>query len=230
MMASEFRAGLAAIAPVAAAAIPIGLLFGALAADKGLGPGEVALMSLLVFAGAAQFVALDVWAAPVPVAAIVLATLVVNLRHVMMGLSLGRKLGDFTRPQRLGAFYLMADEVWALAEARSRVARLTPAYYAGVSLPLIAVWTATTAAGTVFGALLANPARFGFDFVFTALFIGLIAGFRRMPGAGFVIAASALVSSAVHSTIGAPWHILAGGRAREAVTLALPARCGGGAA
>jgi hypothetical protein len=133
-MASEFRAGLAAIAPVIAATIPIGLLFGALAAERGLGPGEVALMSLLVFAGAAQFVVLDLWAAPLPVAAVVLATLVVNLRHVMMGLSLGRRLGGFTRPQRLGALYLMADEVWALAEARGRIARLTPAYYAGLGL------------------------------------------------------------------------------------------------
>jgi 4-azaleucine resistance transporter AzlC len=223
-MTSEFRAGLAAIAPVMAAAMPIGLLFGALAAEKGLGPGEVALMSLLVFAGAAQFVALDLWAVPLPVAAVVLATLVVNLRHVMMGLSLGRRLGGFTRPQRLGALYLMADEVWALAEARARVARLTPAYYAGLGLPLIAVWTATTAAGAAFGALLADPARFGFDFVFTALFIGLIAGFRKLPGAGFMIAASAIVSVAVHSTIGAPWHILAGGLAGAAVTLALPLR------
>ena len=108
-MSSEFRAGLAAIAPVAAAAVPIGLLFGALAAEKGLGPAEVALMSLLVFAGAAQFVALDLWTTPPPVAAIVLANLVVNLRHVMMGLSLGRSLDGFSRAERLGAFHLMAD-------------------------------------------------------------------------------------------------------------------------
>lgn len=222
-MTREFRAGLAAISPVIAAAVPIGLLFGALAAEKGLQPAEVALMSVLVFAGASQFVALDLWAAPPPVAAIVFATFVVNLRHVMMGLSLGRSLGGFTRAERLGAFYLMADEVWALAEARARAARLTPAFYAGLGLPLIAAWTATTALGAAFGALLEDPSRFGFDFVFTALFIGLIASFRARPGALAAIGVSAGVAVAVHFTLGSPWHIIAGGLAGALAAALAPA-------
>lgn len=57
---SEFGAGLRAIAPVIVAAMPIGLVFGAVAASKGLSPLETVLMSALVFAGGSQFVAMDV--------------------------------------------------------------------------------------------------------------------------------------------------------------------------
>jgi predicted branched-subunit amino acid permease len=54
----EARAGLRDISPAAIAAIPIGLLFGAVAVGKGMSPAEVGLMSLLVFAGGAQFAAI----------------------------------------------------------------------------------------------------------------------------------------------------------------------------
>src|SRR3712207_7763347 len=55
----EIRAGLRDIAPVMAAAIPIGLPFGAIAAAKGLSPAEVALMSALVFAGGAPLASIE---------------------------------------------------------------------------------------------------------------------------------------------------------------------------
>ena len=51
----EVRAGLRDIAPIVVAAVPISLLFGAVAAAKGLTPLEVTVMSALVFAGGAQF-------------------------------------------------------------------------------------------------------------------------------------------------------------------------------
>ena len=69
-LSSDARDGLRDIAPVMIAAAPIGGLFGAVAASKGLSLAEVALMSALVFAGGAQFAAIELWSYPVPVAAI----------------------------------------------------------------------------------------------------------------------------------------------------------------
>ncbi len=66
----EARAGLNDIWPAALAAVPIGLLFGALAAGKGLSPFEVFLMSVLVFAGGAQFAAVELWTHPAPLFAL----------------------------------------------------------------------------------------------------------------------------------------------------------------
>ena len=64
--AHEFRQGVIDILPVIAAASVIGLLWGTLAAGKGLSPLETGLMSLTTFAGAAQFVAIELWRDPAP--------------------------------------------------------------------------------------------------------------------------------------------------------------------
>ena len=64
--AREFRQGLVEVLPIVVAATPIGLLWGTLAAGKGLSAFETWLMSASVFAGAAQFVAIEVWRDPVP--------------------------------------------------------------------------------------------------------------------------------------------------------------------
>jgi len=90
-LSADARDGLRDITPVMIAAAPIGGLFGAIAASKGLSVAEVALMSTLVIAGGAQFAAIELWGYPVPVAAILFSTLLVNARHVLMGASLAPK-------------------------------------------------------------------------------------------------------------------------------------------
>ena len=75
--------------PIAISVFAIGLVFGVLARQAKLSILESFLMSGLVFAGASQFVALSLWIAmPLPVITIILTTLVVNLRHLLMGASL----------------------------------------------------------------------------------------------------------------------------------------------
>ena len=81
--AGEFRRGALRFVPVAISVAAYGLVWGVLAGQKGLSLAEVALMSGLVFAGASQFVALDMWQpGALPVVSIVVATLIVNLRLI----------------------------------------------------------------------------------------------------------------------------------------------------
>ncbi len=61
---SDYIAGIKHIAPLLVAMVPISLVFGGLAAQKGLSPLEVLLMSAVVFAGGSQFVAIDFWGQP----------------------------------------------------------------------------------------------------------------------------------------------------------------------
>src|SRR5712691_7227893 len=70
---------------IALSVFSYGLVFGVLAREAGLSVLESLLMSGLVFAGAAQFVVLGLWATPLPIGPIVLTTLIVNLRHLLMG-------------------------------------------------------------------------------------------------------------------------------------------------
>ncbi|MEQ8966514.1 MAG: AzlC family ABC transporter permease [Azospirillaceae bacterium] len=203
-------AGIAAIAPVVVAALPIGLVFGALAGQAGLGAGAATGMSAVVFAGASQFVALEQWADPLPVASILLATLLVNLRHVAMGAALAPRLGHWPVAARPAALLFMTDEVWAIALARAAVKPLTPAFYAGLAGALWLAWVGSTAAGHVAGALVADPARWGLDLAITAVFIALLRGAWRGPRDLAPWAASAVAAVAVDRA-GAPAMAVAAG-------------------
>lgn len=210
---ADFLAGLMAIAPAVVAAAPFGLLLGALGAEKGLSPLEVGLMSGLMFAGGAQFVTLDLWTTPAAWASLGLAALLVNLRHVLMGASLNRSMGAFSPAAKVLALLLLADEIWALAERRAATHRLTPAHYAGLAAIMYVNWVFFTVLGAALGAALGDPTEYGFDFAFTAIFIGLIAGFRRAPGFAVVIAASAVAAVAVRALLPGPVSIAAGAAA-----------------
>ena len=205
----DVRDGLRDIAPVAIAALPIGLLFGAIAVAKGLSPLEVVLMSALVYAGGAQFAAIETWVQPAPIAVLAFATLLINLRHVLMGASLAPKMRA-TRLQKLLGFYVLTDEAWALAERRSIDRPVTMAYWLAMAAVLPLTWVGSSAAGAVLGSFLGDPARLGADFAFTALFIGLVAGFGRSRVTLATIAVSAAVAALVYKAVGAPWHVAAG--------------------
>ncbi|MGF7161373.1 4-azaleucine resistance transporter AzlC [Rhodoligotrophos appendicifer] len=212
----EFFQGVISALPIAAAAVPIGLLFGALAAGKGLSTLEAGLMSALVFAGAAQFVAIGIWTDPAPWALLGLTALTVNLRHAIMGVSLVLQFKHFGRAERWFNLFFLTDEVWALSEKRASERPLYPAYYMGIAVSLIVTWTAGTVAGTILGARLGPPERYGLDFIFTALFLGLVIGFWKGPKTGIVIAISGLFAAVAHELIDGPWYIVIGGLAGTA--------------
>jgi 4-azaleucine resistance transporter AzlC len=210
---AEFAAGVKTIAPIIVAAMPIGLVFGAVAAAKGLSPLEATLMSAMVFAGGSQFVAMDIWTHPASWTALGFAALLVNIRHVLMGASLGRKMDAFSPWQKYFAVLVMADENWAMAEARARKTKLTPAFFAGLSVLFYFNWIICSLAGALLGAFLGDPAVIGLDFAFPAVFIVLVMGFWRGPATGMVLIASALASILTHYLVPGAWYIAAGAAA-----------------
>jgi 4-azaleucine resistance transporter AzlC len=206
----DSRAGAGDIWPVMVAAFPIGLLFGALCGGKGLSVAEAGLMSLLVFAGGAQFAAVELWTAPVPIAALVFSTALINARHVLMGASLAPKMARFTLWQRLIGFHFLTDETWALAERRATIRPVTPVYWFALALLLPVAWVGSTVLGAWLGSFMGDPRRIGADFAFTALFIGLIAGFWKGRDTALTVAASAAASALTYVAAGPPWHVAAG--------------------
>lgn len=206
----EVRAALADIAAPTLALLPIGLLFGAVATASGLSPAETVLMSGLVFAGGSQFAAIELWADPVPIAAIVFSTLLINLRHVLMSASLAPRLDAFAPWQRLLGLHFLADETWALAERRAAAARPTPTYWFAMVAVFFTTWMATIAAGAALGARLGDPARWGADFAFPALFIALVAALWKGPATGLAVGASAAAAAGAAVAVGPPWHVPAG--------------------
>lgn len=218
---SEFRDGLLELAPAMVAAAPIALLYGAIATTKGLSPLEVALSSGLVFAGGAQLAAIELWTTPVPIAALVLSTFLINARYILMSASLAPKVAHLPFAANLLGFHVLADENWALAERRAAHRRIAAAYFFGMGAVFWINWVLWSWAGTILGPLLGDPRRFGADFAFTAIFIGLVAGFVTSRQAGIVVIASALAATAAHVAVGSPWHVLAGAFAGMAAAVAV---------
>ncbi|MBE0475018.1 MAG: AzlC family ABC transporter permease [Rhodoferax sp.] len=152
--------------PVAMGYVPLGMVFGFLFVQAGA-PWWLALFaSILVFAGAAQFMMVPMLAAGLPLAAIALATLVVNLRHVFYGLSLLDKLP--TKP--LARWYL----VFALTDETYSVLTTLPAGTSTRQMVTVALlnqgWWVL---GTLLGALIGAQAQIGLvglDFALAALF------------------------------------------------------------
>lgn len=221
-MNSDFKQGLIDIMPVVVAAIPIGLLWGTLAAGKGLSPLEAGIMSASIFAGAAQMVAIEIWRDPVPWLLLTFTVFIVNVRHVLMGASLVRHMGDIPKGWRAPLLFMMADENWAFSERRALSQPLTLGYYLGLALPMVFTWVSTSLIGAIVGRTLGDPAAYGFDFAFSALFIGILAGFWKGPKTGAILATSAAVAAIVKLI--APdqaWHIILGGVAGVIVAVIL---------
>jgi len=207
------RLGAVAVAPVALGVATYGLVYGMLAGQAGMTLAEAGGMSALVFAGASQFVALEMWTRPLPVAALALMALVVNLRHVLMGAALGPHLSGVGPLRAYGSMFFMVDEGFALAAAYHARGGRKASFLLGTGLVLYAAWVGSTLAGHAAGALVPDPARYGLDFAFTAAFLALLAGLWRGRGDAVIWLVAAAVAVAGQQLLPGKWYILLGGLA-----------------
>jgi len=199
--------------PVEISAFAVGLVFGVLAGQAGLSAAESVLMSALVFSGAAQFVVLGLWAPPLPVLGIALTTLVVGLRHLLMGAALSPVFSRLPRLKAYGSVFFMTDENWALTMSEFSKGRRDAAFLLGGGLAIFASWTISTLVGRTVGQALRSPERWGLDFAFTAVFLALLVGMWRGRSDLLPWAVATLAAVAAHQWLPGQWYILLGGLA-----------------
>ena len=210
---SDFWEGLRETLPLMGAVIPFSLVFGATAVQAGYKVVEAVFASATIFAGASQFVFIEVNGLQVPGWSVILAIFAVNFRHILYSASLGRYMQNFSPPKKLAAFFFMTDFHWASGETRIHAkgaARFTPSWYAGFTIPLYSMWIAGTVVGAVTGRMITNPEAFGFDFLLPTFHRPILMGFRKRPNFLFVVCVSGTVSYLALRTLGEPWHISLG--------------------
>jgi 4-azaleucine resistance transporter AzlC len=168
---SRVRDGVRAILPLAMAVPAFGLSFGVLATAAGMGKLSPIIMSATTFAGSAQFAAASVLDADGTVAAAIVAAILLNARYAPMSIAVAP---GFSGPwwRRLLESQLIVDESWALA-ARGG-GRFDVPVLIGAGLVLYPVWVLSTTLGVLAGDLVGDPARFGLDAAFPALFLALL--------------------------------------------------------
>ncbi len=117
--------------------------------------------------------------------------------------------------------FCMADENWAFSERRALTAPLTIAYYLGLALPMYRGMDELHHHRRGHGALARRSGGLGFDFAFSALFIGILAGFWRGPRTGAVLASSAVCAALAKLFVPGAWYIVIGGLTGVMVAAAL---------
>ncbi len=159
------------VAAVALGAAVTGASFGAISVGSGLPWWMPVLMSVVIFAGGSQFMAVGIVAAGGSPAAAVLAGLVLNARHLPFGLAIGDVLGNGWLARIVGS-HLLIDESTAFAMAQKDPAKARAAYWAcGVSLYFC--WNAGVLLGALAGQAIGDPMTFGLDAAFPAALLAL---------------------------------------------------------
>lgn len=170
-------------------------------------------MSGMVSAGASQFAVLALWAAPLPVLAIVVTTLVVNARHLLLGAALRPWFGQLSARQSYGSVFFLFDENWALSMREFAEGRRDAAVVLGSGLALFGAWVGATGIGYVAAASVPDPARWGLDFAFTAVVAALLVGMWRPKADLLPWCVAAAVAVAAERWLPGTWYIVLGGLA-----------------
>lgn len=188
-LAAGVRVGL----PYGAASLLLGVSFGVLARPV-MGPAAAIVMSVVVFAGSAQFAALAVLSAGGAAPAAIIAGMLLNLRFVPMGIAIAPSLraGPLGRALRGQA---LVDASWALANRGDGGFDIH--LLVGSTLAQYPGWVGGTVIGVLAGGAIGDPKTLGLDAIFPAFFLGLLVAEMRRPQARPVAALGAVIALAL---------------------------------
>lgn len=166
--------GLSQAAPIALGYIPIGFAYGVLASKAGISAPNTLLMSLIVFAGSAQLIAVGLLETGAPALSIILTTFVVNLRHLLMSAALSPHLKHWRKPELAAFGFELTDETFALHSLRfasGSARRLDTFIINGVAQ---GAWVLGSWLGIVAGQLINDVRPLALDYALPAMFIALL--------------------------------------------------------
>jgi branched chain amino acid efflux pump len=208
---------------IMASAGGFGLVYGLSARSAGFSPIEASAMSVFLFAGAAQFVAIGYVAGGFSWFAIVALTAFLNARHLLYAAALAPYLTDRPRWLRAAMAHVLTDEAFALAIAHFRRTGRgdVRGYWTGAFVSTFIPWNVATLVGVTIGGSIPEPARLGLDVIFPAamggLAVGLITGRRELV--------AAIAGAALGVGVALAWDpaagIIAGGVLGPAVGIAI---------
>ncbi len=210
------RTGFLKCVPVALGVGGYGIAFGVVARQAGLSVAEATLMSATVVAGAAQLIAVELWADPIPVTTILLTTVVVNLRYSLMGAALQPWFDRLSPTQAYGSLFFMADENWALTMSELRSSPVDGrhargAFLLGSGLAIWMFWVGSTILGATAGGVIGDPDRYGLDFVLTAVFVALAVELWEGRSSLVPWLGAFLAAVVAEYVLPGRWYVLVGG-------------------
>lgn len=194
---SYFAAGARDTFPMMVGAVPFGLIFGTLVAGSPLALWQGQLMSLTVFAGSSQFIALGLVAGQAGFVVIWFTTLIVNVRHILYAANLLPHVAHLPARWRWPLGFLLTDETFAVMagyyDRHPQPPPLSHWYFLGSGVAMYVNWQCWTLAGLLFGAAFPQLRTYGLDFALVATFIAIVVPqLGRAPHLAAALTAGAL--------------------------------------
>ncbi len=171
---SALWTGLSQATPIALGYIPIGFAYGVLASKAGLSAPNTLLMSVIVFAGSAQLIAVGLFEAGVPALSILLTTFVVNLRHLLMSAALSPYLKGWRKSELAPFSFELTDETFAVHSLRFASGRDGKLESFIINVVAQCAWVLGSFLGMVAGQLIQDVRPLALDYALPAMFIALL--------------------------------------------------------
>lgn len=178
----EFLNGAKATIPMIVGAIPFGIIFGTLAESSGLSILGAMAMSLFVYAGSSQFIALGLLAMGVGPVIIIGTTLVVNLRHLLYATALVERVSHLPHRWRAILAFGLTDESFAVVNTRYRQGinnDLAHWFFLGSIVAMYGNWQLCTWLGIALGEIFPDMTNWGLDFAMSVTFLGIVIAYLK---------------------------------------------------
>lgn len=172
----DYKTGIKDTLPTVFGFIGIAMAFGVIGKSAGLSTALVGLMSILVYAGSAQFITVSMLAAASPILPIILSTFLVNSRMILMSMTLAPYFKDESLGKNILLGSLLTDESFGLAVNKLNFTndKLSFSWLNASNNVAYLTWVISSILGAILGNFISDPKKFGLDFALVAMFIGLL--------------------------------------------------------
>lgn len=168
--------GFKQLVPISLFVVAFGIAFGLAATQTGLSEPLTVAMSTLVFAGASQFAALELWGAQVPLLTVLLTVFAINARHLLMGATLYPWLQHLSTGKRYAVMMVASDANWAMSMQAFSRGKPGLGLLFGGGLALWSFWILGTWLGIYFGSAIEDPKSLGLDMVMGCFLLAMVVG------------------------------------------------------
>ena len=168
--------GFEQLVPISVFVIAFGAAFGLAATQAGLSESSIVVMSTLVFAGASQFAALELWGPQVPFFTMMITVFAINGRHLLMGATLYPWLRQLSPAKRYGVMLVASDANWAMSMQAFSRGQPGLGLLLGGGLALWSFWVFGTWLGIYFGSAVQDPMSLGLDMVMGCFLLAMVVG------------------------------------------------------
>lgn len=209
-----FKEGLKIGIPIILGYIPVAITYGVLAAQSGMSLLELTLMSVLVYAGASQFMGVNMIVASATFAEIVVATFVLNFRHFIMSLSFMNEIRDrVSMKGRIGLSFILTDETFAVSVLNKDKTENKHAVYFYVAIYVTAylTWIVGSFAGGLLGEIIPEQLSQSMGIALYAMFIGLLVpSVKKEMRFGLIAMIAMLINVIASQFVSSGWAIVLG--------------------